>query len=168
MWVGLHARSKAQYSLGAGETAMGADPYWYVVKYRPDIDEALQELREREFQSGRYNPVIPFLEFPIGPHSPTPGARHATMAEAFKDTGADGTRSIIDLFHISEEPEFGAATVLKDNVLQNLFGTTRPTREMVEAGYGLWDDLERGHGIYIVLYRDDQPDEIYFAGYSYD
>jgi hypothetical protein len=147
---------------------MGAHPYWYTVKYKADVDEALQELREREFRAGRYNPVIPFPVFPIGPHSPAPGAGHATMAEAFEDADADGTRSIIDLDRVADEPEFGAVTALDDAVLQALFGTTRPTREMVETNDDLWEDLDRGQGVYIVLYRDDQPDEIYFAGYSCD
>ncbi len=52
--------------------------------------------------------------------------------------------------------------------MQDLFGKTRPTREMVEENEDLWEDLERGQGIYIVLYKDNQPDEIFFAGYSFD
>jgi hypothetical protein len=147
---------------------MGAHPYWYVAEYRPDIEAALQELREREFKAGRYNPVIPFLHFPIGPHSPAPGAQHASMTDAFEDADADGTRSIIDLERVSEEPELGAVTALGDEMLEELFGTTRPTREMVEENDEFWDDLERGQGIYIILYKDDQPSEIYFAGYSFD
>ena len=147
---------------------MGAHAYWYTVKYRPDVGEALRELREREFRAGRYNPVIPFPNFPIGPHSPAPGARHATMAEALEASGADGTRSIIDLDHVSDEPEIMAVTALGDAALRDLFGTTRPTRKMVETTAELWEDLDRGQGIYIVLYKDDQPDEIYFAGYSFD
>ena len=91
---------------------MGAHPYWYVVKYRPDIEAALQELREGEFQAGRYNPVIPFPEFPLGPNPPAPGAQHATIAEAFEDADADGTRSIIDLERVSDEPELGTVTPL--------------------------------------------------------
>ncbi len=90
------------------------------------------------------------------------------MADALRASGADGTRSIIDLDRVADEPDFGAVTAPGDDALQALFGTTRPTREMVETNYDLWEDLERGQGIYIVLYRDDQPDEIYFAGYSCD
>ena len=147
---------------------MGAHPYWYVVKYRPDVDRALQELREREFLAGRYNPVIPFPDFPVGPSSPAPGARHATFAEAFEDADADGTRSIIDLERVADEPDLGAVTRLEDEALLDYFGTTRPTREMVEENDELWEDLDRGQGIYIVLYKDDQPDAIFFAGYSFD
>jgi hypothetical protein len=153
---------------------MGGHPYWYVVKYKPDVNEALQELREREFQAGRYNPVIEFLDFPIGPHSPAPGARHATMAEALEASEANGTRSIIDLERISETSELGTARRLGDDVLQELFGTTRPTRATVEAKYGLLSHLRshgllrRGQGFYIMLYKNNMPNEIYFAGYSYD
>jgi hypothetical protein len=147
---------------------MGAHPNWYVVKYRPEIDEALQELREREFQSGLYNPVMPFPGFPVGPRSPAPGARHATMAEAFEDSDADGTRSIIDLDRVSDEPGFGAAAPPGDDLLRELWGTMRPTRTMAEANHDLWEHLERGQGVYIVLYGDDQPEEICFVDYSCD
>src|SRR5262245_60602654 len=107
---------------------MGAHPYWYVVPYNPDVNAALQELREREFQAGRYNPVIRFLSFPIGPHSPAPGAQHGSIEEAFGDADADGTRSILDLLGIGDEPDFGVAVPLSDETLQDLYGTTQPTR----------------------------------------
>ncbi len=53
---------------------MGGEPYWYFVKYKPDLDSVLQELRDREFQAGRYNPATPFLRFPIDTSKPGPGA----------------------------------------------------------------------------------------------
>jgi hypothetical protein len=40
------------------------------------------------------------------------GAQHASIEEAFEDADADGTRSILDLDHFSEEPDFGAVTPL--------------------------------------------------------
>ena len=64
---------------------MGAVPYRYFVKYQPDVDAALQELREREFRAGRYNPVLPF---PFHTESPAPGARHRTIREALRAAGA--------------------------------------------------------------------------------
>jgi hypothetical protein len=147
---------------------VGAHPYWYVVKYREDVDAALQDLREREFRAGRYNPVIPFPDFPLGPNAPAPGAQHATIEEAFEDADANGTRSILDLDRVSDETDFGVVTPLGDDALEELFGTTRPTREMVEGNFDFWEDLERGQGIYIVLHKGGQPDELFFAGYSYD
>ena len=148
---------------------MGAHPYWYYVKHEPDVDAALQKLRHREFKAGRYNPVIRFLEFPVGPNSPAPGAQHASINAAIAASDADGTRSILDLAVVSDEPDFGAVAPLPDDVLLDAFGTTRPTREMLDQNNGaFFEDLERGQGIYIILYKDDQPDEIFFAGYSFD
>jgi hypothetical protein len=147
---------------------MGAHPYWYVTKYTPDPQVALDALREREFRAGRYNPVIPFLNFPIGPHSPAPGARHATIEEAFEDADADGTRSILDIETVGDEPDFGVAVPIDDELLQELYGTTRPTRAQVLGDLEFFEDLERGHAVYVTLYRDGRPDEYLFAGYSYD
>jgi hypothetical protein len=128
----------------------------------------LQALRRREFQAGRYNPVTPFLEFPVEAGAPEPGAQHASMDEAIKDADADGTRSILDMERISDDPDYGAVTPLSDDDLVDLFGTSKPTREMIESKEELFDALERGQGVYIVAYRDDKPSEIFFAGYSFD
>lgn len=148
---------------------MGAHPYWYVVSYKPDIEAALHDLREREFRAGRYNPVVPFPDFPVGPNSPAPGPRHASIADALEDAAEDGTRSILDLDHVADAPDFGAAAPVPDEALIDLFGTTTPTRATVERGdLDFFEDIERGQGVYIVLYRNGQPDEILFAGYSFD
>ena len=53
---------------------MGGHPYWYVVAYDANLEAALERLREREFRAGRYNPVMPFIPFPITASSPSPGA----------------------------------------------------------------------------------------------
>ena len=70
---------------------MGGEPYWYFVKYKPDLDAVLDELRQREFQAGRYNPAMPFLNFPIDLSVPGPGAQHDSIEEAFEEADADGT-----------------------------------------------------------------------------
>lgn len=147
---------------------MGAHPYFYFVKYQPDLNAALEELRQREFQAGRYNPVMPFLTFPIEPNEEGPGAQHDSIEEAFEDADADGTRSILDLMEVGEEPDFGVAVLLDEETLQSYFGTSQPTREMIENASDLFEDIERGQGICIIVYKDGQPDEIFFAGYSYD
>jgi hypothetical protein len=146
---------------------MGAVPYSYFVEYQPDIGAALQELREREFRAGRYNPVLRFPPRPVGPDSPAPGARHRSIREALRASGADGTRSILDLERVSAEPRLGAVAPFPHDVLRSLYGTTQPTREMIEQGADS-EYLERGEGIYVVVYREGRPDEIYFAGLSYD
>jgi hypothetical protein len=132
---------------------MGAEAYWYTVPYNPDVSAALQALREREFRAGRYNPAMPLISFPVGPGSPAPGAQHDSIEEAFEEADADGTRSILDLERVGDEPDFGVAVRVEDAVLEELFGTMRPTREMVEGNLDLLEDVERGHGVYVVLYR---------------
>lgn len=116
---------------------MGAHPYWYFEKYAGNVEASLRTLREREFNAGRYNPVGAFPEFPPGPHSPSPGAQHATIEEVMEDAAEDGTRSILDLDHVSDSPDFCAVAPLPDDVLENLYGTETPTRQMVEQNR-LW------------------------------
>jgi hypothetical protein len=150
---------------------MGSDPYWYFVPYKPDIDAALQELRQREFRAGRYYPAIKqiWALFPIGPDSPSPGAQHRSIKEALRDAAESGTGTIQDLDHVSDVPEFlGAVTRLGDERIRSLYGTTKPTREMVEDNMDFFEDLDRGQGTYIVVYKNGHPDEILFAGMSVD
>jgi hypothetical protein len=118
---------------------VGGHFYHYIVDYQPDVGAALQQLREREFRAGRYYPVLRYPEqFLAGPTPPSPGAG------------------------------YGAVTPLADDVLLRHYGTTRPTREMVEDFAFAEDMGERGQGVYVVLYRDGRPDAILFAGYSFD
>jgi hypothetical protein len=149
---------------------MGAEPYWYFVKYQPDVNAALQELRRREFEAGRYFPamLLPSSLFPLGPHSPSPGAQHESVEDAIEEAEASGTASILDLDRVSDEPDYGAVTPLAESMLEELYGTTRPTREMIEQNMDFFEEIERGQGIYTVAYKDGVPDELFFAGYSYD
>jgi hypothetical protein len=147
---------------------MGGHPYWYFVPYQDDIQGALDALRIREFQAGRYNPAVPFPSFPVDLAVPGPGARHRSIDDAASDADADGTRSILDLFKIGTEPDYGVAAAIPDERLQEPFGTTKPTRAMVELNHDLFEDIERGQGICIVTYDGGDPSEIFFAGYSFD
>lgn len=147
---------------------MGGHPWFYFVDYEPDINAALEKLREREFQAGRYNPVMDFPEFPVTPQSPAPGRGHDSIEEAFEDADADGTRSILDMMQVSDTPDFNAVSPLPEEDLLSIFGTDKPTHEMIEGSDELYEMLERGQGVYVIVYKDDQPSEIFFAGYSFD
>jgi len=147
---------------------MGGEPWFYFVPYQADIGRALQGLRTREFEAGRYNPVTPFPEFPVAAHAPSPGAQHASIEEAIEAADADGTRSILDIERVSDDPDYGVISPLSEDDLVELFGTSTPTREMIESNEDLFENIDRGQGIYIVAYRDGQPSEIFFAGYSFD
>ncbi len=147
---------------------MGGHPWFYFVDYEPDVNAALQKLRQREFQAGRYNPAVDFPEFPVGAESPAPGAQHDSIEEALEDADADGTRSILDMEQVADTPDYGVAALLPKEDLMNLFGTDKPTREMIEDSDDLYEALERGQGVYIIVYDGSQPSEIFFAGYSFD
>ena len=149
---------------------MGGHLYWYVVDYQSDIPRALDELREREFRAGRYHPVLRYPEeFLAASPPPEPGARHRSIAEAMRAAREEGTRSILDIDRIAPNPAYGAASRLSDEVLLELYGTTEPTREMVEPDLAFAELMgERGQGVYFVLYERGKPRHILFAGYSYD
>lgn len=147
---------------------MGAVPYWYRVKYRPDLNAVLAELREREFRAGRYNPVMPFIDFPITPSSPAPGLQHRSIQEAVTAAGANGTRSILDISAISDIRDYGVAYRLPSEALLSMFGTDQPTAAQADAGLCGLEEFDRSQAFCIVLYSDGAPSEVEFAGCSYD
>ena len=128
---------------------MGAEPYDYTVPYEPDIQAALDKLRRRVFESKEFNGA----EF----DPPTPEA-------AFELTEADGTRSILDISRISDQPDFCCAAPLSSEELERYFGTQKPTKVMMQESGDFWEDLERGMARYVILYEGDEPKEIYFRG----
>lgn len=147
---------------------MGGEPWDYFTPYQADINAALQDLRQREFKAGRYNPAMPFPHAGIQPKAAGPGAQHASIDEAQSDADADGTRSILDIERIGTTPDYGVACPLSKETLIEQFGTDKPTREMIEKNHDIFEDIERGQAIYIIVYMNDKPTEIFFAGYSYD
>jgi len=148
---------------------MGGHPYFYSVDFEPDANAALQKLRQREFAAGRYNPVVMFPEFPITEDTPAPGARHRSIEDALEASAEDGTRSILDLMRVADEPDFCVAARLSADELIDLFGTDKPTEELVQDHFDeLLEPIERGQGICFAIYKDDKPSEWIFAGYSFD
>jgi hypothetical protein len=171
---------------------MGASPYFYFTPYQKDIQAALEALREQEFRAGRYDPAMRMADpplymfefnFPPGDASPAPGAQHSSIDEAINAGAESGTRSILDIMRIVDEPDYEAACALSPDELIELFGTATPTRELVEtvlikggpldesirrAGERFWEEIDRGQGRYIIVYDNAGPREIFFVGYSWD
>jgi hypothetical protein len=146
---------------------MGGHPWWYLVSYEKDVAHSLESLRQREFRAGRYNPAENFPRFPVD-LSHAPGCKHSSIDEAREDSDADGTRSILDVSRVGDEPDYDVVAPLPDEALMEHFATTKPTAEDVEDCDELFEDLERGKGIYVVVYDNGQPSQVFFAGYSYD
>jgi hypothetical protein len=151
-----------------GDGLMGAHPYFYFVDYNPDLNIALEGLREREFRAGRYHPVMRFPPFPIDSSSPAPGPSHSSIEAAVDAAAENGTRSILDLLRVASTPDYRVAALVSDAELIRLFGTLHPTREAIETCDELFAEMEREKGVCIVAHKDGMPDGIFFAKYSFD
>ena len=130
---------------------------------------ALDELRKREFEQGRYNPVMPYPpELVDDTTPPGPGRQHETIEDALCESDADGSRSILDIDRVGNETDFGLARRLTEEELQAYFGTTTPTRQQILELLPT-EDIERGEAVCLTVYDEvGYPVEIFFAGYSCD
>jgi hypothetical protein len=147
---------------------MGGHPYWYFAPYETDPSTALQKLRRREFEAGRYNPAVPFPTFPVDLGAASPGAKHRSIEAALEDSDADGTRSILDVERIGKRPGAQIAVLLDAVTLKRYFGTAEPNHGLIEECEELFEDIRRGEAVCFAVYKDGQPDEWFFAGYSFD
>ncbi len=136
---------------------MATSGWVYYVPYQQDIEKALQDLREQVFRTGQYQRW--------------PDVQGATIDEVVAESGYSGTHSILDIERVSPLPALQAVSPLSAERLQEVFETDKPTRQMVEDMIED-DELEelnpRYQGIYIIVYKSDQPDTICFVGYSGD
>jgi len=166
---------------------MGASGWTYFVPYQSDISNALKELREQVFQSNKYykrEPLWQDMDDDEYANEPDEDLREqltdwlrtmkamkepTTIEELFMWNEEDGTHSIIDITDISSTPDFGKAAPLSSQQLMNLFGTEKPTKNMIEQKADEIMQLrERWQATYIIIYKDGLPDQIFFTGYSGD
>ena len=147
---------------------MGGSPYFYFVPYEKDYNTALQKLREREFNAGRYYPAVMMPEFPITENTRSPGAQHGSIEEAIEAGAEEGTASILDLHSVSESSGFCVARILDTDELEFFFDTDKPAREQAMSCDELFEDVERGTGVVFPVYENGQPVELFFMGYSID
>jgi hypothetical protein len=105
---------------------------------------------------------------------PESSTKPETIDELLEEQGESGTHSVLDIRGVSEEPEFGAVSPMPSEELEELFGTDKPTRKMVEdksVDHSLVEHplvCEPWQGVYFTVYRDGRPDELFFIGTSGD
>ena len=101
-----------------------------------------------------------------------PKRKPKTIEELLEFQAESGTHSILDIANISAEPEFGAINPFPRVKLVELFGSETPSHVEIEGAHdsGALEEFvsERWQGIYIVVYREGSPSEIFFAGCSGD
>jgi hypothetical protein len=154
--------------------------YWnYFVPYEDDVGAALQKLRNETFRSGQYTHSRAVFS-PQDLEEDSELAEEVTqlkvpntIEELLEQEQESGTNSILDITHVSDTREFCAVTPMPAQTLRDLFGTDKPTHEMVEARRYL--ELaehpltcEKWMGVHFTIYRDGKPDQIFFAGVSGD
>jgi hypothetical protein len=160
----------------AGEEAMGASEWEYVVPYQPDLVAALDALRRQVFASGEY--VKPDSYGDVFDLPEPRSVDDLTEQEQYWEfMGTSGTHSIIDVLNVVPADftgeEFATIRPLSDAECAELFGTTQPSR----ADYTSLAGSQRLHeyvtggrwtGRAAVLWADGTPADIAFWGYSGD
>lgn len=169
---------------------MGGKPWSHFTSYQPDINSALQNLKEQEFRAGRYgfdywvSETTETMRSVTKPTADDLIREYGSVQEAMNavfEQSEEGTQSILDMNCIAVQPGICVASPLTEEELQSIFQTNQPSHEMVEAillnetaienwepWESFWDSIGRGEGRYIVVYEANQPRELFFAGYSFD
>ena len=163
---------------------MGASGWDYFVPYQQSIEHALAELREQVFRNGDFflRPLWEidpnkFLDAPEEIREQIPAriereksfSQPSTLKALIDWNGEEGTHSIIDIERIAPTPALCAASPLSIEQLIEIFGTDKPERSMVEQRKREIGEMRnRWEASYIVVYKNGEPDEIFFSGYSGD
>jgi len=168
---------------------MGVSSWSYFVPFQEDVQAALTALRRRVFQTSEYlDPDACLLQVftsrtvrrKLLDQLPKElkkeikaelqarrSKRPTSIDELVERAGEGGTHSILDIYKVSSRSSRGAAAPLSQKQLKKLFGTTKPTRERLEARlYDLMNLRPPWRACYVVVYKGDKPQEICFAGSS--
>ena len=103
---------------------------------------------------------------------PAPTPKPRSIEELLEQEGENDTHSILDITCVSSRPKFAAISPFPPSKLAYYFNSEKPTHAVIQDRYE-YGSLEkftskRWRGIYIIAYRDEKPDEIFFAGCSGD
>ncbi len=96
---------------------------------------------------------------------------HPDAGELLEQRAEAGPHLMLDIDCVSPAPQPGAATPLSEIQLQTLFGTTQPTKAMIQSAEqdGRLNDLcKRWQAVYLTVYEEGQPVEYVFIGVSGD
>ncbi len=160
---------------------MGASGWSYFVPYRADVREALQELRTKVFHAGEYykpaewyrllhdRRVIDDFQLRELLKKLDPEPKPSTMEELIELRMEEGTHSIIDITEVSETGGENTISALTPSEYANILGTEKPEHLLVAQKASELQTLRgRWQGVYVVIYKDGLPEEIFFTGYSGD
>lgn len=129
-------------------------------KQTRDVEKMMQKIDKAGFAAAAREALKP-------KDAPPP----STIDELLEQCAEAGTHSILDIDGVSPAPELGAATPLSETQLQTLFGTTQPTKAMIQSAKEdgrLHALCNRWQAVFLTVYEDGQPAEYVFAGVSGD
>ncbi|GAB3823932.1 hypothetical protein GCM10027610_001500 [Dactylosporangium cerinum] len=174
---------------------MGSSAWWYTVDYQPDVNAALQLLRQQVYERGDYyresrDPDLDMAEAEfrasLAPRDTDPERYDAIVEDWLERRSRPvptdlnnlvaaqphaGTHSVIDMINgVSAEPAFATVSPLSPDNLMYTFGTLTPSADQVETWMSteIADERDRWVGTYIISYDDGQPAHIHFGGLSGD
>ena len=153
---------------------MGASGWSYFAPYQADVEKALQQLREKVFQENKYYIGDIYYDKDRQPRyleNGLPYEKPATIDELLERSSEEGTHSILDIEHVSATPAFGTASPLSEREILDLFGIEKPDHDTIlqkKGSPGLYELLEPWEAAYVLVYKNGQPDEIFFFGVSGD
>ena len=139
------------------EIKMGAESYRSVTKYQEDTEQALSDLQQQIFAAGEYR----YSE----------DAEAGDIDEAREFAAEDGTKSVLDIYGISDEPTMAHAALVTDDEARSWFGCTEIDEKdihKIDDCSDFWTSMDRGEARYLILYKDGKPSQYYFAGLSFD
>jgi len=148
---------------------VGASDWNYYVPYQPNLQTALDELREHVFQTGEYWWAVPY-EF--GKSAADFPNRPRTEAELWAEevVQESGTHSILDMSRVvadGEAPDYGTVQPVSEAEALERLGVAKLTRAHVAALQPL--AAQRWFGRCAILHDTaGEPVEIYFWGFSGD
>src|SRR5260221_14754458 len=130
---------------------MGGELWMYFVPYQKDLQQAMEELREQEFEAGRYYPVndASFQEYF--------GEKPVSIEEAREMADADGTRSILDIDRVGDEVDYGVVRRLTEKEVVAYFGTKEPTRNTLKPNSHYFEHIDRGQAAGFSVYKYEAP-----------
>ncbi|HZV35558.1 MAG TPA: hypothetical protein VFB72_13375 [Verrucomicrobiae bacterium] len=166
---------------------MGASGWNYFTPYQEDVENALQALRKEVFEKGEYgqssalkssdfDSLPPELKFAFEGMRDLDEEKFGSkefdsIEELLEEAAEDGTHSILDIARTAKEPEFAVAWPAPKEAIIRVYGTARPTRSEIEDKQGELTDvmeLERWQAVFVTVYSEGKPSEIYFEGVSGD
>jgi hypothetical protein len=151
------------------EVQVGASGWDYLVPYRPEVAEALLDLQTQVFNDGDYYEY--WTECGASRPETIEDLWAAKESADFWDVGTHSILDIDKIAGVTEPDSAGAIRAMSAEEMQAFLGTDRPTRTDFERAYpssGSLLDFPRWSGRYVILYRDERPDEIAFWGCSGD